>query len=92
MRKPIQITSSCCSDMNGSDIYFLTALCDDGSIWEYMQNTNSWWKLSDVPKDPPMQLPSDPLENKAGNDRWNELLNDNDPHAGTIKGTRCIIP
>lgn len=50
MRKIIQITSSCCSDMNGSDIYFLSALCNDGTVWEYMHTTNSWYQLSNIPQ------------------------------------------
>lgn len=50
-RKIIQITSSCCSDMNGSDLFFLDALCDDGTVWEYMPTTGSWFKFSDIPQD-----------------------------------------
>lgn len=47
--KPIQISTAACSDMNGSDIFSLTVLCNDGSIWMYLPNTSSWFELPEIP-------------------------------------------
>lgn len=29
----------------------ITALCEDGSVWYYSGNTQSWTRLPDIPQD-----------------------------------------
>ena len=57
MRKIIQITSA---TVVGDDVGFgnnvvVNALCDDGTVWEYMWPVNNgsgfWCKLPDIPQE-----------------------------------------
>ena len=57
MRKVIQITSSGITGDGRShgENYIVTALCDDGTIWErgwsINNNDGEWYKLPPIPQD-----------------------------------------
>ena len=52
MRKPIQITTTVITrreDGEVWDVSFLTALCDDGTIWE-SKDSGPWYQLDAIPQ------------------------------------------
>jgi len=50
-RKIIQIVKNTEQNYNGTVYSFITALCDDGSVFSLNPLTEKWNKLTDVPQD-----------------------------------------
>ena len=63
--KVIQISSASTASEGASSYYILTALCEDGSVWESYQG--KWICLLEAPAQPKSDLP------EVGS-RWNSVI------------------
>jgi hypothetical protein len=56
MRKVIQIATSTLEEHSGSPLdtrvnfSAVTALCDDGTLWQWNRHSKKWHQLADVPQ------------------------------------------
>ena len=49
MRKIIQITTD--TDATNNDFWGITALCDDGTVWQLPEYESGWNRVPDIPQD-----------------------------------------
>ena len=49
MRKIIQITTD--TDATDNEFWGITALCDDGTVWQLLDYESGWNRVPDIPQD-----------------------------------------
>jgi len=48
-RKIVQVSCCACSDMCESLLSEVYVVCDDGSLWTYLEGTESWLQFPKIP-------------------------------------------
>lgn len=64
-RKPIAIATAMTTDAEGELTETKTiAICDDGSVWDYLDFANEWERLADIPSEQEEEIERDARQNR----------------------------